>query len=369
MGETKFRKKMYKSGKFWVAAGMTALTVGVVNPQFINRLSKDVDAVFAAQTTSTQTIDTVTNADANGRYVVWNKTGINDNDAVAGKGTYNGTAWSAEFSSYADPSTQTYSKLTANGSNTIGYYYLTRQFDASQKFTIDGYFHPNLSGQDGKLPSNGNWSDWVGLVLTPTDPNKMATDYNMANGGGGLGIQGFGNAMALGLDFYQNSGDPAAGPFGALRSTNSSGALNSVPDALYTKGINMTNWSTTIKYQLTYWPTGGPNGGPYITASFTDNANTNNKWTVNTNQAGVTINPPKAFSVGVNAANGQKAADNFASIDNISGTFATGTTTVKYVDANGNAIKDPTTFAAAVGDVIGITNLSTQAKAGTADYA
>ncbi|RGO80786.1 hypothetical protein DXA89_02165 [Weissella cibaria] len=84
MGETKFRKKMYKSGKFWVAAGMTALTVGVVNPQFISKLSKDVDAVFAAQTTSTQTIDTVTDADANGRYVVWNKTGINDNDAVAG---------------------------------------------------------------------------------------------------------------------------------------------------------------------------------------------------------------------------------------------------------------------------------------------
>lgn len=365
IGETKFRKKMYKSGKFWVAAGMTALTVGVVNPQFMSKLSKDVDAVFAAQTTSTQTIDTVTDADANGRYVVWNKTGINDNDAVAGKGTYNGTAWSAEYSSYADPSSQTYSKLTANGSNTIGYYYLTRQFDASQKFTIDGYFHPNLSGQDGKLPSNGNWSDWVGLVLTPTDPNKMATDYNMNNGGGGLGIQGFGNALALGLDFYQNSGDPAAGPFGALRTTSSSGALNTVPDALYTKGINMTNWSTTIKYQLTYWPTGGPGGGPYITASFTDNANSSNKWTVNTNTAGVTINPPKAFSVGVNAANGQKAQDNFASIDNLSGTFATGTTTVKYVDANGNAIKDPTTFVAGVGDVIGITNLSTQAKAAT----
>ncbi|MCG4286160.1 KxYKxGKxW signal peptide domain-containing protein [Weissella cibaria] len=33
MGETKFRKKMYKSGKFWVAAGMTALTVGVVGAQ------------------------------------------------------------------------------------------------------------------------------------------------------------------------------------------------------------------------------------------------------------------------------------------------------------------------------------------------
>ena len=28
MGETKTRKKMYKSGKFWVAAGLTALSVG-----------------------------------------------------------------------------------------------------------------------------------------------------------------------------------------------------------------------------------------------------------------------------------------------------------------------------------------------------
>lgn len=54
----------------------------MVNPQFISRFSKDVDAVFAAQPTSIQTIDTVTDADANGRYVVWNKTAINDNDAV-----------------------------------------------------------------------------------------------------------------------------------------------------------------------------------------------------------------------------------------------------------------------------------------------
>ncbi|MBC6498280.1 KxYKxGKxW signal peptide domain-containing protein [Weissella confusa] len=70
---------------------------------------------------------------------------------------------------------------TTIGQNTIGYYYVNRQFDASQKFTIDGYFHPNLANTDGNLPSNGNWSDWVGLVLTPTDPAKMATDYNMAS--------------------------------------------------------------------------------------------------------------------------------------------------------------------------------------------
>lgn len=372
MGETKTRKKMYKSGKFWVAAGLTALSVGVVSssPKMLTRLGEEMTKASAAQTTSTVTIDTVTDADTtagSSRYVEWNAAATNTHTEYAGKGTYNGTAWSAESSSYKDPATQNYAKLTANGQNTIGYYYVNRQFDASQKFTIDGYFHPNLANTDGNLPSNGNWSDWVGLVLTPTDPAKMATDYNMANGGGGLGIQGFGNALAFGLDFYQNSGDPAAGPFGALRTTNSSGALNSVQDAMYTKGQNLTSWTTTIKYQLTWNPTGGPNGGPYISASLKDT--NGHSWTINTNNSGITLNPPKAFSVGVNAANGQKANDNFASINNLSGTFATGTTTVKYVDANGNTIQPSTSFVAAVNDTIGITNLSPKAKAGTADIA
>ena len=372
MGETKTRKKMYKSGKFWVAAGLTALSVGVVSssPRMLSRLGEEMTKASAAQTTSTVTIDTVTDADTtagSSRYVEWNATQTNTHTELAGKGTYDNRAWSAENSSYKDPAGQSYSKLTANGQNTIGYYYVNRQFDASMKFTIDGYFHPNLGGSDGTLPSNGNWSDWVGLVLTPTDPAKMATDYNMANGGGGLGIQGFGNALAFGLDFYQNSGDPAAGPFGALRTTNSSGALNSVPDTMYTKGQNLTSWTTTIKYQLTWNPTGGPGGGPYISASLKDT--NNHSWTINTLNAGITLNPPKAFSVGVNAANGQKANDNFASINNLSGTFATGTTTVKYVDANGNSIKPSTSFIAAVNDTVGITNLSPKAKAGTADMA
>ncbi|SJX69668.1 Ser-Asp rich fibrinogen-binding, bone sialoprotein-binding protein [Weissella confusa] len=336
----------------------------------LSRLGEEMTKASAAQTTSTVTIDTVTDADAtagSSRYVEWNATQTNTHTELAGKGTYDNRAWSAENSSYKDPAGQSYSKLTANGQNTIGYYYVNRQFDASMKFTIDGYLHPNLGGSDGTLPSNGNWSDWVGLVLTPTDPAKMATDYNMANGGGGLGIQGFGNALAFGLDFYQNSGDPASGPFGALRTTNSSGALNSVPDAMYTKGQNLTSWTTTIKYQLTWNPTGGPGGGPYISASLKDT--NGHSWSINTNNSGITLNPPKAFSVGVNAANGQKANDNFASINNLSGTFATGTTTVKYVDANGNTIKPSTSFIAAVNDTVGITNLSPKAKAGTADMA
>lgn len=369
MGETKTRKKMYKSGKFWVAAGLTALSVGVVSssPKMLTRLGEEMTKASAAQTTSTMTIDTVTDADTDSgasRYVVWGPSGITDHDEYAGKGTYNGTAWSAESSSVADPGGQNYAKLTANGPNTIGYYYINRQFDASQKFTIDGYFHPDTSTGNNNLASNGNWSDWVGLVLTPTDPGKMASDYNMSYDGGGLGIQGFKNAYALGLDFYQNSGDPAAGPFGALRATDSSGNLTSVPAAMYTNGQNLTQWKTTVKYQMTWWPTGGPDGGPYITASLKDTSG--KSWTINTNQSNITLVAPKAFSIGVNTANGQKADDNFASIDNLSGTFATGTTTVKYVDTNGNTIKPSTSFIAAVNDTIGITGLSPRAKAGTA---
>ena len=66
MGETKTRKKMYKSGKFWVAAGLTALSVGVVSsaPQ-IARLARDVsdEAASAATINSPLTIDQVTDAD------------------------------------------------------------------------------------------------------------------------------------------------------------------------------------------------------------------------------------------------------------------------------------------------------------------
>ncbi|MBC6499352.1 KxYKxGKxW signal peptide domain-containing protein [Weissella confusa] len=88
---------------------------------------------------------------------------------------------------------------------------------------------PSISGQLSSTNNAGSWSfdtasDWVGLVLTPTDPSTMASDYKFDTyGGGGLGIQGFSNAVALGLDFYgSNSGDPAAGPFGSLRRTDAS---------------------------------------------------------------------------------------------------------------------------------------------------
>ncbi|WP_270765243.1 lectin-like domain-containing protein [Weissella confusa] len=387
MGETKTRKKMYKSGKFWVAAGLTALSVGVVSsaPQ-IARLARDVsdEAASAATINSPLTIDQVTDADTQAgvsRSVNWNGSNAWNYSDVTGLGSYNGSTWSADraYGSTLSkaPAGAYYTKLVANGSSTAGYAYLTRQFDATQPFTVKGYLHPNVRDADTWLTRD--YSDWTGLVLTPTDPNKIASAYDFAaKGGGGLGIECMKNAYALGIDFHKNSdkNDPAEGPFGALRTTNSSGTLMATQgkisgvsnSATYTDGYNLSNWNSTIYYELTWNPTGGPNGGPSIKATMKTASARNSEsasWTVDTAAAKVTLAPATALTVGLNAINGQNKNDQYASFDSVSGVLSTGTTTVKYLDANNNPIKDPTTLVTAVGEVVGITGLSSDAS--TAD--
>ncbi|MDH5013403.1 KxYKxGKxW signal peptide domain-containing protein [Weissella cibaria] len=195
MGETKFRKKMYKSGKFWVAAGMTALTVGVVGAQRVGLpvFTDGLQEASAATVTSPLTIDQVTDADTQAgasRTVNWNGSSAWNNSDVTGLGTYNGSTWTADRTyggQSKDPAGATYVKLVANGASTAGYLYLTRQFDATKTFTITGYLHPNVKDADTWMTRD--YSDWTGLLLTPTDPNKIASSYDFGSkGGGGLGI-------------------------------------------------------------------------------------------------------------------------------------------------------------------------------------
>lgn len=386
----KQHKKMYKSGKFWVVAGLTVVSLITANDtsKVFDLFSDRLGSVFAAQTNSSATIDTVTDADTatgGSRTVSWNGSSAWNYSDVTGLGSYNGSTWTGDraygSTLYKDPAEAYYTKLVANGASTAGYTYLTRQFDATKTFTVTGYLHPNVRDADQFMPRD--YSDWTGLLLTPTDPNKIATAYDFSSkGGGGLGIEGMKNAYAFGIDFHKNTdkNDPAEGPFGALRTTNSSGTLTATQGkqsgvagtATYTDGYNLSNWSSTIKYTLTWNPTGGPNGGPSIVATMTTNKTQNSEsssWTVDTAKAKVTLAPVTALTVGLNAINGQNKNDQYASFDSMSGTLSTGTTTVKYVDANGNTIKDPTTFVAAVGDIIGISGLSSGAKAGTDDMA
>ena len=54
----------------------------------LTRLGEEMTKASAAQTTSTMTIDTVTDADTDSgasRYVVWGPSGITDHDEYAGK--------------------------------------------------------------------------------------------------------------------------------------------------------------------------------------------------------------------------------------------------------------------------------------------
>ena len=378
MVKTKDRKKMYKSGKFWVAAGLTAATVGgvaTVEPEIWYEIGHEIHEVLAAPVVSTTTIDQVTDVNAN-RTVNWAASDVKTHGEYAGAGKYDSTTnWSAEASSVTDPAGQTYAKLTANVNNTSGYYYLNRQFDTSKSFTITGYFKASTSTSTQNLQPDGKWSDWVGLVLTPTDPSTMASDYKFDTyGGGGLGIQGFSNAVALGLDFYgSNSGDPAAGPFGSLRRTDASGNLiamnksNTTDQKLFTNGINMTTWNSVVKYTITWNPTGN-NGQPSISGQLSSTNNAGS-WSFDTASAVVAVANPGALSIAVNATNGGLTKnDNFASIDTATGTLASGVTTVNYVDQNNNAIASmpATTFRANVGDKVGITTLSSDAS--TADY-
>lgn len=353
----------------------------------IARLARDVsdEAASAATINSPLTIDQVTDADTQAgvsRSVNWNGSNAWNYSDVTGLGTYNGSTWSADraygSTLYKDPAGAYYTKLVANGASTAGYAYLTRQFDATQPFTVKGYLHPNVRDADTWLTRD--YSDWTGLVLTPTDPNKIASSYDFtAKGGGGLGIEGMKNAYALGIDFHKNSdkNDPAEGPFGALRTTNSSGTLMATQgkisgvsnSATYTDGYNLSNWNSTIYYELTWNPTGGPNGGPSIKATMKTTSTRNSEsasWTVDTAAAKVTLAPATALTVGLNAINGQNKNDQYASFDSVSGVLSTGTTTVKYIDANGNTIKPSTSFVTAVGEVVGITGLSSDAS--TADY-
>ncbi|MBF7058731.1 MucBP domain-containing protein [Weissella confusa] len=379
MVKTKDKKKRLENSKFWVAAGLTAVAVGgvtTVEPQFWDFIDDEMHQTYAATVNSTTTIDQVKDVDTeNGqsRDVNWGATPIWNNSEVDGLGTYKptGNPWVADRNynggnKYSKNGAY-YTKLVADGQTNAGYTYLNRQFDATKPFTISGYLHPGKSDSNTTLVSN--YSDWTGLLLTPTNPDDITKKYSLDSyGGSGLGIRGMAKAFALGIDFNVNTStgynDPSAtSPFAALRTTDASGNLVTPNSNLYKSGVS--NWQNTIRYTLTWNPTGGPDGkSPSIVATMTPDGGST--WTIDTKASGVTLQSVSALTFGLNAINGNNAGDQYALMDNVTGTFSTGTTTVKYVDQNGKEIKTATSFIANVGETVGITGLSSGVD--SADY-
>ena len=316
------------------------------------------------------------------------------------------------FSTKNDPLGQTYVNLVQNTGNEFGYAVIKNPISSSNDFSVTGFFNPT------NLASNGssNSGDWVGLVFLPQDPTSVTPK---AGDGGSLGISGFSNALALGVDMYnnQNYQDPSNGPFGALRWTDSSGTIQGFGSMnnLYTSSANLTYWDgnnsqggRTMQYQMTYHYNGGT---PYITGFISDYSyngyvivNNDGSYTSqnggggqNTSQTGtnffmfdtrnpgggtpLTITPPSTgeFTVAINASNGANYQSMNASIDQIKGQEYAAQATINYlVDPNatslptnisgGATVAPSTTLTSGAGDMVGIQNVSAGAIAGTDTY-
>lgn len=112
--------------------------------------------------------------------------------------------------------------------------------DATGKYTLtSGGTQTGAIAFNNQVDMSDNWSfdvtmdlpdvnhdsvqkgDFIGVVLTPTAPDKVATAADAKLGGGGLGIAGSKNAYVWGLDYYYNAESEFGDANNAVKSTTS----------------------------------------------------------------------------------------------------------------------------------------------------
>ncbi|GFH40756.1 lectin-like domain-containing protein [Lactococcus insecticola] len=336
------------------------------------------------------TIDTVTDAENGNHSLTVGQTQVTANFTTSGSasnatGSYGGQ--SATFTTLT-PGTST------SQSGSIAF---NQQIDMTNnwtlKFDID-LTKLNTGGTGGVLSAQAaqGAGDFVGLILSPVLPSQLSTGAT----GGGLGIQGLANTYSWGIDFWNNgatNGDsslgvnPTGGSTGLLGGSNGSNG-NQVVGFRHTDAsgnLVAANQTTDQQQAITSiqnWP--GGTQGTDVTATV---GTTTATWTSSTNPqintpavasyayngdgtgtltvtfSGSTYTqtftlPTTVMSVGLGAADGSMYSQMGVTITDFELTLATGTTTVNYVDQNGNVIKTATTIVANAGDTLGITNVS-----------
>ena len=126
------------------------------------------------------------------------------------------------------------SYFTPTGSN------VTVKADATGKYTLtNGGKQTGAIAFNNQVDMSDNWSfdvtmdlpdvnhdsvqkgDFIGVVLTPTAPDKVAGAADASLGGGGLGIAGSKNAYVWGLDYYYNAESQFGDANNAVKSTTS----------------------------------------------------------------------------------------------------------------------------------------------------
>jgi len=337
------------------------LTVSSSKP--INLFSDRLGSVvYAAQTSNTNNISTVTQTPsaAPGATINYSGADVRANSRLLGNST-----WTTNN----DPQSVNYVQLVPNSSNQFGYQILNTALSTASPFALTGYLNPS------SISSNGG--DWIGVILAPMDPSSF--NPSPSGGGGSLGIQGTPNSWALGLDFYWNSNfqDPGnAAPFADLRWTDTSGSLAGLGNRqnLYTgygssNNTNPANYlgGTTIAWTLNYYPTGGPNNGPYLVGTLKGSSGTLTFSTNNTGGDSLPINPlPAYFTVAIDGANGTSTQTMQGSIDSVvTGVAYPSNCTINYyLNGTTTSIAPSTTLTSGAGDFIGLSLNGTPFTAG-----
>ncbi|WP_273725768.1 lectin-like domain-containing protein, partial [Leuconostoc mesenteroides] len=192
--------KMYKSGKLWVIAGLSVITLYGAFPNTL---------IFADDTNVTQT-------------TVTNKQDV-DRNTFLKYFTPLGTAKSNLYSS-----NDGIQKLTTDIGQ-VGIVTFNGNIDLHQKFNIN--LDVNVGSKDPKYMYNRQYvADGIGFAFYTGEKHQLG--YN----GGNLGIYGIPNAFGWKVDTYKNNEDPSAtglrgqndskfdkAPYGAFITTNSSG--------------------------------------------------------------------------------------------------------------------------------------------------
>ncbi|WP_273708314.1 lectin-like domain-containing protein, partial [Leuconostoc mesenteroides] len=192
--------KMYKSGKLWVIAGLSVITLYGAFPNTL---------IFADDTNVTQ--KTVTN-----------KQDV-DRNTFLKYFTRLGTAKSNPYSS-----NDGIQKLTTDRGQ-VGIVTFNGNIDLHQKFKIN--LDVNVGSKDPKYMYNGQYvADGIGFAFYTGEKKQLG--YN----GGNLGIYGIPNAFGWKVDTYKNNEDPSPtglhgqndskfdkAPYGAFITTDSSG--------------------------------------------------------------------------------------------------------------------------------------------------
>ncbi|GAX47507.1 beta strand repeat-containing protein [Pseudolactococcus reticulitermitis] len=367
------------------------------------KTAQQVTGVVPFTVITTPTIDNVTDTTQVGEShtATYDNSNYQNNFTISSTGSDTGTNALA-YNTTIGGTKYTVLTPTANGHNPkTGAVAFKQQIDMTKDWTFN--FNIDLT----RLSSGGLFNgyvvgDFIGLVLSPTAPNQLATAGGSKQFGGGLGLNGLPNSLNWGIDFYNNSSSQDGNYASYTPVGFGDSALGINPGAGYNMGNQVMGWRstgsdglletasqttdeqqaiTTLNGQTTssgnsnnQWGASGPQITAPVAVSYVYDGNNSGTITIE-----VTTSSSQTFtrvvdltntsmSLGVMAGYNQGYTQMGTHITNFTLELGTGTTTVNYLDQNNKPLRAATSFIANTTDTIGITGGSPNATSDTYDF-